>query len=227
MTPSISSLIDKLGHGTKGRDKDDPSQPLAYTMTGRSRMEALVECVESILDRDIPGDFIECGVWRGGSCILMRAILAERGVTDRTVWVCDSFEGLPKPDAKRYPLDKGGKHYRHDFLRVPLEVVQKNFADFGLLDNQVKFVKGFFRDSLSQVTASRFAILRLDGDIYESTIQPLEALFPRLSSGGFLLVDDYLKGRVKAAVDDYYATLNQTYKPRRVGKQAAYWTKTQ
>lgn len=226
MTPFISEMIDKLSYGTKGREKDDPKLPLSYTMTGRSRMEVLVECVEDVLDRNIPGDLIECGVWRGGSCILMRAILAERKVTNRNVWVCDSFEGLPKPDTKKYPLDKGGKHYRHDFLRVPLETVQQNFADFGLLDDQVKFVKGFFRDSLGQVTAPSLAILRLDGDIYESTIQPMEALFPRLSVGGYLIVDDYLKGRVKAAIDDYYSGIKQTYDPCRVGKQAAYWKKS-
>jgi glycosyltransferase involved in cell wall biosynthesis len=91
-------------------------------------------CVESVLDLGVPGDLIETGVWRGGATIFMRAILKSHGVTDRLVWVADSFAGLPPPDAARYPLDEGITLHRFAQLAVPQECVQENFRRYGLLD---------------------------------------------------------------------------------------------
>jgi hypothetical protein len=173
-------------------------------MIGLKRLANLRMCVETILDDGVPGDLIETGVWRGGATIFMRAILKAREVTDRLVWVADSFAGLPAPDLTRYPSDEGITLHQFPQLAVPLERVQDNFRRYGLLDDQVRFLKGWFRDTLPTAPIDRLAILRLDGDLYESTIQALESLYQKLSVGGFVIVDDY--GNVAAcrqAVHDF------------------------
>ena len=152
----------------------------------------------------VPGDFIETGVWRGGSTILMKAVLKAYGDTTRIVWVADSFEGLPKPNAALYPADVLDQHHTFEELAVPMEEVAENFRRFCLLDENVKFLKGWFKDTLSSAPIKRLALMRLDGDMYESTMDALLALYPRLSIGGFVIIDDY--GCIEAcrqAVDDY------------------------
>ena len=176
----------------------------AHTMVGRKRLDNLQQCVETALAEGIPGDLIETGVWRGGCTVLMRAILKAHGDTMRTVWVADSFEGLPRPDAERFPADRGDTHHEVDFLRVSEDDVRETFRRYGLLDAQVRFLKGWFRDTLPDAPIERLAVLRLDGDMYESTIDALDALYPRLSPRGFVIVDDY--GAIPAcrqATDDY------------------------
>jgi O-methyltransferase len=120
----------------------------ADTMIGMKRLENVEYCVQKVLDDKIEGDFIETGVWRGGTTILMRAILKTRGVTDRKVWVADSFEGLPKPDGDKYEADKGDTHHTMRELAISKEIVEDNFRKYGLLDDQVKFLKGWFKDTL-------------------------------------------------------------------------------
>lgn len=176
----------------------------AHTMVGLRRLDNLQHCVETVLAEGIPGDLIETGVWRGGCTVLMRAILKAHGDRTRTVWVADSFEGLPPPDAARFPADEGDAHHAVEYLRVSEEDVRDTFRRYGLLDDQVRFLKGWFRDTLAAAPIERLAVLRLDGDMYESTIQALDALYPKLSSGGFAIVDDY--GAIpacRAATDDY------------------------
>ncbi|HEX5093235.1 MAG TPA: TylF/MycF family methyltransferase [Burkholderiales bacterium] len=188
----------------RGEGQDWPEQ--AHTMIGIKRLDALHFCVEDVLNRGVPGDFIETGVWRGGACILMRGVLAARGVRDRVVWVADSFEGLPPPDVARYPQDRGLDFSQHAELAVSLEQVQENFRRYGLLDDQVRFLKGWFRDTLPRAPVERLALLRLDGDLYESTMDALTHLYPRLERGGYAIIDDY--GDVSAcrqAVTDYRA----------------------
>jgi O-methyltransferase len=121
---------------------------LADTMVGFKRLDNLQMCIESVIQRGIEGDLIETGVWRGGACIFMRAVLAAHQVGDRRVFVADSFEGLPKPDAKQYPVDTGDQHHLLKFLAVSKEQVEANFAKYGLLDEQVVFLKGWFSDTL-------------------------------------------------------------------------------
>jgi O-methyltransferase len=154
----------------------------------------------------VPGDLIETGVWRGGSTILMRAVLEAYGVRDRRVWVADSFAGLPPPSPEKYPADLGDTFHTYPELAVSLEKVQANFAKYGLLDGQVRFLEGWFKDTLPGAPIERLAVARLDGDMYESTMDALVALYPRLSIGGYLVVDDF--GAVPAcrkAVEDYRA----------------------
>lgn len=138
----------------------------------------------------------------------MRAVLKAYDIKDRTVWVADSFEGLPAPDPAKYPADAGETwHLRHE-LRVSLEDVQRNFERYGLLDEQVKFLKGWFKDTLHKAPIANLSVLRLDGDLYESTMDALTALYPKLSIGGFVIIDDYgiPSEGCRLAVHDYRRT---------------------
>ena len=163
----------------------------AHTLVGFERLDNIRYCVETAVSDNVPGDLIETGVWRGGSCIFMRGVLKALGVTDRVVWVADSFEGLPKPDAENYPADDGNRLHTYDELAVSLEAVKDTFDRYGLLDDQVKFLKGWFRDTLPGAPIEKLAVLRLDGDMYESTMDALTNLYDRVSPGGFVIVDDY------------------------------------
>lgn len=180
---------------------DWPSQ--AHSMIGNKRMINVWQVCEDVIVRGVPGDFIETGVWRGGACIFMRAILRTYGIEDRVVWVADSFEGLPPPNEEAYPKDRGDGHHTLRYLAVSLEEVQKNFRNYGLLDDQVKFLKGWFKDTLSAAPIERLAVLRLDGDMYESTMDALSALYHKLSPGGYLIVDDFFLESCRAAIRDF------------------------
>ncbi|WP_223830487.1 TylF/MycF family methyltransferase [Nocardiopsis quinghaiensis] len=169
---------------------DVPS--VAHTMVGRKRLDNIQECVESVIHDGVPGDLLEAGVWRGGASILMRAVLRAHEVKDRTVWAADSFEGIPEPDTARYPADRGSPlHLWNDFLSASREDVEENFRRYGLLDGQVRFLEGWFRDTLPEAPVESLAVLRVDGDLYESTADALTHLYPKLSEGGYVIVDDY------------------------------------
>ena len=177
----------------------------ALTMIGMQRLTSLQHCVETVLAEEVPGDLVECGVWRGGASILMRAVLAAYGDEKRCVWLADSFAGVPPPDAANYKHDKGIKlHRAAGVLAVSEAQVRANFERYGLLDDQVRFLPGWFKDTLQTAPIDNIALLRLDGDLYESTIQALDALYPRLSAGGFCIVDDYhVIKACEQAVTDY------------------------
>jgi O-methyltransferase len=177
--------------------------PRAHTMIGLKRLDNLQFCIENVINDDIPGDFIETGVWRGGACIFMRAILKAYGDNTRTVWLADSFAGLPQPNAADYPADEGDSFYTHDVLAVSRDQVEDNFRRYDLLDDQVKFLVGWFKDTLPTAPLSRLAVLRLDGDLYESTIQALNALYDKLSPGGYVIVDDYQLATCAKAIHDF------------------------
>lgn len=176
----------------------------AETMVGLARLDNIQQCVEDVLANDVPGDLIETGVWRGGSSIFMRAILAAHGDPTRVVWLADSFRGLPPPNAEKYPADAGKDLYKHAALAVSVDEVRRNFERYGLLDERVRFLVGWFSDTLPTAPIDRLAVVRLDGDLYESTMDAISALYPKLSVGGYLIVDDY--GAIEAcrlAVHDY------------------------
>ena len=199
---------------------------LAHTMVGGKRLDNLQHCVEIALAENVAGDLIETGVWRGGCTVLMRAILKAYGDTTRTVWVADSFEGLPKPDAEHFPADHGDKHHEVDYLRVAEADVRETFRRYGLLDAQVRFLKGWFRDTLPRAPIERLAVLRLDGDMYESTMDALAALYDKVSPGGFVIVDDY--GAIPAcrqATDDYRRSHDVDEPMEQVDWTGVYWRK--
>jgi hypothetical protein len=169
--------------------KDWPEE--AETMVGMLRLDCIQECVETVIREGVPGDLLEAGVWRGGATIFMKGILAAYGVQDRRVWVADSFRGLPVPDEINFPQDVPEDLSSFDELAVSQEQVRANFARYDLLDDNVRFLEGWFKDTLPTAPVDALAVLRLDGDYYESTIQILESLYHKVSPGGFVIVDDY------------------------------------
>jgi O-methyltransferase len=195
-----------------------------YTMTGRRRLDALERCVNDVIDRNVPGDFIETGVWRGGSAILMKAILRSRGITDRLVWCADSFEGMPVP--KQADQDTYADYSDRSYLAVSVEQVRHNFARFDLLDDQVRFLKGWFCDTLPTAPVKQLAILRLDGDLYESTMDALVHLYDKLSPGGHVIIDDYGSWRgCRSAVDKFRKDTAITTPMERIDSDAVRWQK--
>jgi O-methyltransferase len=181
--------------------QDWPSH--AETMIGTARMRNLRTLTQRALDENTPGDLIETGVWRGGACIYMRGILAAAGDTKRRVFVADSFRGLPPPDETAYPADAGDPHHTFSQLAISRADVAANFRRYGLLDDQVIFLEGWFKDTLPTAPIDQLAVLRLDGDMYESTMDTLNALYGKVSPGGFVIVDDYVLKACEAAVQDF------------------------
>ncbi len=175
-----------------------------YTMVGEKRLENIEGCFRAIVADGVPGDFIECGVWRGGSAIFLRGLLEAYEVPERAVWVADSFRGLPPPTAPpdvEFGLDLSGENA--PMLAVDAETVWRAFDAFGLMDSRVKFLPGWFRDTLAVAPIEKLAILRLDGDIYESTMDALQALYDKLVPGGFCIVDDYFVPTCRQAVEEF------------------------
>jgi O-methyltransferase len=155
----------------------------------------------------------------------MRGVLKAYRDTDRTVWVADSFQGLPKPNPAAYPADRGDAHHTIPYLSVSLDQVKANFAKYGLLDGQVRFLPGWFKDSLPKAPIAQLSVLRLDGDMYESTMECLTWLYPKVSIGGYIIVDDYGNEVLpaKMAVDDFRAARNITEPIRPIDWTGAYW----
>lgn len=195
------------------------------TMIGEARLENVRACVERVIDDNVPGDIIEAGTWRGGATIFARGVLAAQAVRDRCVWVADSFAGLPPP-REGCPADAGDGLHREDYLHVPEARVRANFARFGLLDEQVRFLPGWFADSLPGLGDQRFAVARLDGDMYDSTMVSLEELYPRVAVGGYLIVDDYgCLPACRQAVGDYRARHGITEEIVKIDWTGVYWRK--
>jgi O-methyltransferase len=199
----------------------------AETMIGLKRLDNLHFCIQQVLREGIPGDFIETGVWRGGACIFMRAALQAYDDNSRTVWAADSFEGLPKPDG-RYSQDSGDRHWKKsEVLGIPLDQVKANFSRYGLLDDRVRFLKGWFKDTLPTAPIEKLAVLRLDGDMYASTMDSLVNLYPKLSEGGYIIIDDYSEiASCSQATDDFRRSNGITTPLIPIDSCAVYWRKT-
>jgi hypothetical protein len=185
-------------------------------MTSRERMYALYKAVEYIIDEDIPGDFVECGVWRGGSAMIMAATLIAKGRNDRCIHLYDTFDGMPPPG----PLDEdfAGRPASALLAQEPkgpdshiwgyavLDYVKDQVARTGYPMDNLKFIVGKVEYTLPEDLPVQLALLRLDTDWYESTRHELKHLYPLLSPGGVLIVDDYGHWRgSKRAVDEYLA----------------------
>lgn len=221
-TGGVRFALDFLNHYIRGR---------ALTMLPRGRLDQLQVCIEDVLRRGVPGDLLEAGVWRGGAAMLMRAVLKVHGVADRRVWAADSFEGLPEPDAARFPKEAAAYHGpvvrdAYQRLAVGLDVVKANFSSYGLLDDQVHFLPGWFKDTLARAPIDRLAVLRLDADYYQSTRDCLLHLYDRLSPGGYLIVDDYGEDDwtdCRAAVDGFRAERGISDPMVQVDRRCWYW----
>jgi O-methyltransferase len=200
------------------------------TMAPRKTLENVEFCIRECVKNKIEGDFIECGVWRGGISIFVNEIFKSLN-ENRKVYLSDSFEGLPKPNPEKYPMDSGDIHWTLPELSVSLESVKENFKIFGDINDNIIFLKGWFKDTLPTCEIEKICILRMDGDMYESTIDTLVNLYPKLSIGGFCIVDDYGHKGANKAVHDYRDEHNITDEiiiidPRPGVYPSAYWIKT-
>lgn len=183
-----------------------------YTMTSEERMYALYLAVKYIIDAKIPGDFVECGVWKGGSSMIIAYTLLKLGISNRKIYLYDTFEGMPEPgkeDALVSKEDNVGRIWsketkKQKWLYSPMEEVKKNLLSTGYPEENLIFVKGKVEDTIPKIISLKISLLRLDTDWYSSTYHEMKYLFPRLSKNGILLLDDYnyWKGS-KEAVDKY------------------------
>jgi hypothetical protein len=206
--------------------------PTAETMIGMARLDNVQDLVTRALTDETPGDLVETGVWRGGAVILMRALLDVCSDTTRHVWACDSFQGLPAPDIDRYPEDAPFErrspldHAINAALAVSIEQVAANFERYGLLDDRVHFLEGWFKDTLPTAPIKQIAVLRIDGDLYQSTTDALVNLEPKVSRGGFVIVDDFNAiDACRKAVMDYRTTNAIAAEITEVDWTAAWWQK--
>lgn len=196
----------------------------ADTMIGIRRLDNIQSAIETVIREGVEGDLIETGVWRGGACIFIRAVLAAYGIENRKVFVADSFEGLPKPDEK-YSADRGDKHHVITYFEVSRDEVENNFRKYGLLDDKVVFLQGWFKDTLPTAPIDKLSIMRLDGDMYSSTIEPLINLYPKLSKGGFCIIDDYALHGCRKAVDDFRAQHRIESEMHEIDWSGRFWRK--
>lgn len=195
------------------------------SMVGKRRLENVRKCVEELLANKIPGDLIETGVWRGGCCILMRGVMAAYDDETRVVYVADSFAGLPQTE--REDDDAASLHFDRT-LAVSRDKGAEAFARYGLLDDQVRFVEGWFQDTLPGLADRKWSLIRLDGDMYDSTMDALTNLYPRLNPGGFVIVDDYhAYNACRRAVNDFGEKKRISEELVAIDRIGVYWRKTQ
>jgi len=197
----------------------------AHTMIGSKRLDNLQMAFETVLRDGIPGDLVETGVWRGGASIFMAGMNAYYNA-NRRVYVCDSFEGLPPPEPEKWPADAGDDNHTYTFLAVSLEQVKKNFSAYDLLSDNVIFVKGYFETSLVAIPDAPISILRLDGDMYGSTMTVLEQLYDRVSGGGFIIIDDWNILKCRQAVVDFIADRRISAQIIPIDDCSVYWRKS-
>ncbi len=182
-----------------------------YTMTSMERGYALYQAVRYLSSRGIPGAFIECGVWKGGSCMLACLTSLDEGRTDRDFYLYDTFTGMTEP-TEHDRVAFSGRHvterWEDNFAswEVPRDAVEKNLESTGYPKKRLRFVVGKVEETLEHTVPEKIALLRLDTDWYESTARELEILYPRLVPGGVLIIDDYghFTGARKA-VDEYFS----------------------
>jgi hypothetical protein len=218
--------ICKINNSNKETRENGGDWPAyAESMIGLKRMDNIEFCVNNIITDNIPGDLIEAGVWRGGATIFMKGLLTINNIKNRVVWVADSFRGLPKPNEK-YKIDKESTLHTYEELAIPVDVVRKNFEKYGLLDNGVKFLEGYFSDTLPKASIKTLSLIRADGDMYESTMDILVNLYPRLSIGGYIIFDDFntIEG-CKEAVMEYRHTHNINETIIKIDESGVFWRK--
>lgn len=189
-----------------------------YTMTSLERIVALTRAVDHIARNRIRGDFVECGVWRGGSMMAAAITLLRNADDERTLYLYDTFEGMSAPtDVDVSVTGQNASHLiatserdesDHLWAYSPLQTVQANLRATGFPPNRLRFIAGPVEETIPMMLPGEIALLRLDTDWYESTLHELTHLYPLLVSGGVLIIDDYghWKGARKAT-DEYFATL--------------------
>lgn len=214
------TLLKQVAPAAEIQDEGRDWPFIGYTMIGHRRLDNVQFCAEDVIRNNIAGDFVETGVWRGGTVILMRAILQAYGIEDRKVWAADSFQGLPVPKSPSDGHDLSDTEY----LKVSLDQVKRNFVRFGLLDDQVEFLEGWFADTLPKAPIKAIALLRLDGDLYSSTMDALQSLYSKVTKGGYVIVDDYYSWpSCQKAVTDFLQAQALSPEIKRIDWTGAYW----
>ncbi|NBC24251.1 MAG: macrocin O-methyltransferase [Bacteroidetes bacterium] len=199
----------------------------AKTMIGMKRLNNIEYCLKIIEQEKIKGDIIETGVWRGGAAIFMKAVVNQLKLSDKTVWLADSFQGVPKPNPKEYSADEGNVLHQLKILKVSQREVRNNFKKFDLLDSNVRFLNGWFSSTLPAAPIQKLCLIRLDGDLYESTYLALQHLYAKLSTGGFIIIDDYNAfPYCKEAVHDFRIENGITDQLVTIDQEAVFWRKT-
>lgn len=198
------------------------------TLLSPARLDNIKNCIEDIIKNQISGDLIETGIWRGGSVIYMKAVLNANNISDKIIWGADSFQGFPIPQ-EQYDKDITMDASMGDpnIMKVSLEQVKNNFNLYGLLDKNIKFLKGWFHETLPNAPIGKLSLLRLDGDYYESTMCALINLYPKLSVGRYIIIDDYGHFHVCAkAVNDYRRLTGINEEIKIIDYTGVYWKKT-
>jgi hypothetical protein len=207
------------------RDDGEDSPYLGVTMVGIKRLENIEELVIATIEKEIPGGYMETGVWRGGASIYTRAILRAFEASDRPVFVCDSFAGLPMGNAEQYHIGDIGWHGL-EYFKVSDWEVAHYFRQYNVLDSHIYFAKGFFNATMPMLAnkIEQLALLRLDGDMYQSTVDVLYHMYSKLSIGGYVIVDDWALP-AKYAVLDFFAAHNISPPIIPIDRFSAYWQK--
>jgi predicted O-methyltransferase YrrM len=186
-----------------------------HTMTSAERVVAAIRAIDYVVDNGIAGDVVECGVWRGGSTMAMAHALLRRGDTARTLFLFDTFSGMPPPGARDVQFDgvaaaallAGAPREAHVWGVAALDDVRRNVESTGYPPERIRIVAGAVEETIPATLPPSIAVLRLDTDWYASTRHELVHLYPRLSDGGVLIVDDYGHWRgARDATDEYFGT---------------------
>jgi O-methyltransferase len=196
----------------------------ALSMIGYKRLTNLEHLVTDIVNNKVEGSFIETGVWKGGACMFVKYLFNKYNV-NKKVYVADSFQGLPIPNPDKYPKDLNDIHHTYDFLKISQKDVKNNFSKFNLLDDNVIFLKGWFSETLPKVD-DKFAIIRLDGDMYESTMDALTNLYDKLSINGYVIIDDFSFIACSDAVNDFRRDNGIVDEMIKIDSSSIYWKKT-
>jgi O-methyltransferase len=198
----------------------------SLTMIGENRLVHLQTVIKDILQHDVPGDILEAGAWKGGACIYMRACLDVFGCRNKIVYACDAYDlGFPAPDPK-YTVDGQSKLHLREYFKTSNVMVREYCARYGYDDGQIQIVPGYFKDTLPTLPIAKLALLRLDGDLYGSNMEPLELLYDKVAPLGYVIVDDYFViVNAQMAVDDFRTAHRITAPLKRWDWASAYWQK--
>ena len=197
---------------------------LAHTMVGMKRLDQFQKAIEHVVANNIPGGIVECGTWRGGCAILAAAVLDVLGVRDRTIWVCDSFSGVPAPECVQ-DAAMVLHNYSH-YLGVSMDDVKAAFKRFGVNDDPVLYHAGMFKDSLPGLKGGTWSVIRADGEMYSSTMDILTNLYHGLSAGGIIVIDDYFHIQAcRQAVDEFRDIRGITAEIQTIDTQGCFWIK--
>jgi O-methyltransferase len=234
----IRTLTNSMYPESEDKSKNGGWPLYSHTMLPTEKLNTIRYCIDYCLENDIDGDLIETGVWRGGAVIFMEGVLHASGALNKKVYVADSFEGLPCPSIGGCEEDAGSGYFgqrgargklpwaeRHkEELSIGLEEVKNNFKKYNLLKDNVFFVKGFFEHSMKNIDIDKLCLLRLDGDMYSSTIVVLNELYDKVTKGGFVIIDDWKLPQAQKAVVDFRKNNNITEPLLRDGT-GVFWQK--